>query len=209
MSSGEAVGEQGLDHDIHARGHVFALRPVRISDAALIVELRADLERARFLNEITLTLAAQQAYLAEYLKRAGDYYFVIEERGSRRPEGLIALYNINATARSAEVGRWILRPRSVAAVESLLVLYRVAFDKLGMDSVLSLTIAENKHSLSFLDSCGLQRGGVRLRDVKIGGRWRDRIEHVLTRAHWPTLRARLDRLARGVRLIEEGTPVGD
>lgn len=196
-----------MDHDIHTEGHVFALRPVRTSDAGLILELRADPERVRFLNEITLTLAAQQAYLAEYFKRADDYYFVIEERSSRRPEGLIALYDIDATTRWAEVGRWILKPRSVAAVESLLLLYRVAFDTLGMDNVLSLTIAENTHSLSFLDSCGLQRRGVRSRDIKIRGRWYDRVEHVLPRARWPALRARLDQLARGVRLIQEGAPV--
>jgi RimJ/RimL family protein N-acetyltransferase len=198
-----------VDHDIHVDGHVFALRPIRMSDAALVVKLRADPARTRFMHPITLTVPAQTAYLTEYLKRADDYYFVIEERSSPRPEGLIGLYNIEQAKRCAEVGRWILRPRSLAAVESLLLLYRVAFDRLGMDSVLALTVTESMQAISFLDSCGLERRGVRARDVNIGGHWYDRIEHVLTRTRWPAVGARLDRLARGLCLIEGGKPIGD
>ena len=185
-----------MGHDIHVSGHAFALRPIRLGDAALVVELRADGDRTRYLNSITQTVAAQEAYLAEYLTRENDYYFVIEDRTTGRAEGLIGLYNVDPPAHRGEAGRWILLPASPAAVESALLIYRVAFERLQLDEVLCLTTTDNTRVISFHDSCGLERRRVRPRDVQIGERWCDRQEHVLTRERWPAVAAKLDRLAQ-------------
>ncbi|MFL5339445.1 MAG: GNAT family N-acetyltransferase [Gemmataceae bacterium] len=187
-----------MGHDIHLAGHAFALRPIRLSDAALVVELRADADRTRHLNSITQTVTAQEAYLAAYLTRENDYYFVIEDRATGRAEGLIGLYGVDPQAGRGEAGRWILRHGSLAAVESALLIYRVAFERLQLDEVLCLTTTDNTRVVSFHDSCGLERRNVRPRDVQIGERWCDRQEHVLTRQHWPTVAAKLDRLAQCV-----------
>ena len=174
-----------MRHSIHIVGERYRLRPIELSDAALIVELRGDPERTRFLHPILLTIPAQQAYLERYFESPGDYYFVIERREDAASEGLIALYNIDAQTRAAEVGRWILRPGSPAAVETILLAYRVAFEILGVDEVYCRTLTENKRALSFQDSCGLQRRALLPGFVEWQGARQDGVEHVLTRARWP------------------------
>ncbi|HWC89366.1 MAG TPA: GNAT family N-acetyltransferase [Pirellulales bacterium] len=184
-----------MDHDVYAAGHEFALRPIRLSDAPLVVQLRSDAARAQFLNPVSAVVADQEAYLRDYLGRPGDLYFVVESQQPVRPEGLIALYDIDPVSRRAEVGRWILRPGSTAAVESMWLVYRVAFDVLGVAEVFCRTVAENTHALSFHDSCGLQRTQVWPRDVRLGERWFDRIEHALSSDAWPIVEAKLSQLA--------------
>lgn len=187
-----------MDHDIHIMGHHFALRPVHIGDAALIVELRSDPLRTRYLQPIAIEVAAQEAFLREYLARADDYYFVVEDRQTQRAEGLVGLYGFDGQGR-AEAGRWVLRPASLAAVESAWLVYRVAFERLGLREIVCLTLAENTHVLSFHDSSGLERRGVRPRDVQIGEIWHDRVEHVLTLQRWPAVGEKLSRLAQCVK----------
>jgi RimJ/RimL family protein N-acetyltransferase len=187
-----------MDHDLHIAGHYFALRPVRVGDAALIVELRSDPSRTRYLQPIATEVAAQEAFIREYLMRPDDYYFVVEDRGTHWAEGLVGLYGFDGAGR-AEAGRWVLRPGSLAAVESAWLLYRIAFERLGLKEVVCLTLAENTHVLSFHDSSGLERRGVRPRDVQIGEAWYDRVEHVLTCERWPTIGEKLSRLAQCVK----------
>lgn len=187
-----------MDHDLHLAGHYFALRPIRVSDAPLVVELRADAERTRFLQPVPPNIAAQQAYLQSYLTRPGDYYFVVEDAATRQVEGLVGIYNIDHRRRG-EVGRWVLRLGSLAAVESAWLIYRVAFERLDLAEVYCLTAADNAHVVSFHDSSGLERRGVRPRDVRIGGTWHDRVEHVLSRQRWPVVGEKLARLAQCVK----------
>jgi RimJ/RimL family protein N-acetyltransferase len=185
-----------MDHNVYLAGHDFALRPIQLHDAGLIVELRSDPERARFLNPVAADIATQQAYLADYFTRPGDLYFVVERRDGSQAEGLIALYNVDPVSRQAEIGRWIIRPGSSAAVESIWLIYRVAFDLLALAEVRCRTVAENTHALSFHDSCGLARGRVLIRDIQLGNRWFDRVEHCLTADHWPVVQEKLSRLAQ-------------
>jgi RimJ/RimL family protein N-acetyltransferase len=187
-----------MDHDVYVAGHDFALRPIRLADAPLIVQLRSDAARAQFLNPVSTEVADQEAYLRAYFSRPGDLYFVVESQQPVRPEGLIALYDVDPVTRRAEVGRWILRPGSLAAVESMWLVYRVAFDVLGVAEVFCRTVAENTHALSFHDSCGLQRTQVWPRDVRLGERWFDRVEHALTADAWPAVEAKLSHLARSL-----------
>ena len=121
-----------MKHAIFEEGIAFRLRPVRREDAPLIVELRRDPERTRFLNAIPLTIAAQEEFLDRYFERPGDYYFVIEDRDSGRADGLIGMYDLDGDV--AQYGRWVLRPGPVAAIESLLMLYRVGFEQFDLRS---------------------------------------------------------------------------
>lgn len=182
-----------MRHAIHIAGVRYRLRPIERGDAGLIVSLRGDPERTRFLHPIDLRIEAQEEYLERYFTREGDYYFVIE-RGEREAEGLIALYNLDAGTRSVEIGRWVLRPGSPAAVESILLAYRVAFDVLGLEEVFCRTVVENTQALSFQDSCGLRRRAFLPGFVQLEGRPCDGVEHVLTRTRWPAVRERLTRL---------------
>lgn len=186
-----------MRHEFHIEGPAFRLRPVTGDDSAAIVALRNLPELARFINATSSDPADQRAWLERYHEREGDYYFIVEGRDGAL-EGTIALYDVNAELRTAEWGRWILRPNSLAAVESALLLYRLAFDRLGLDAVYCRTVAANKAVVSFHDSCGLERNGTLPGRFEQGSIQHDLIEQRLRRENWPPVEARLAALAQAV-----------
>jgi len=186
-----------MRHDIRISGHAFALRPIERADAGLIVELRSDDERARYLHRIPLDVAQQARYLERYFERPGDYYFVVERiaGGTGQPEGLIGIYDVASDPARAEWGRWFLRKGSLAAVESAWLIYRVAFERLKLSEVYCHTLTDNVEVLSFHDRVGLARRHRLQGLVELDGRAHDVIEHVLVREQWPPVSAELEGLA--------------
>jgi RimJ/RimL family protein N-acetyltransferase len=122
-----------MRHDLRLAGFRFGLRPVARGDAAFIVSLRTDPELGRYLHATSPRVEDQEAWIAAYEARPGDYYFVVEDLKDRAPVGTIGIYDVDAEAPGgAEWGRWLIRPGSVAAVESALLMYRMAFEQLGL-----------------------------------------------------------------------------
>jgi RimJ/RimL family protein N-acetyltransferase len=179
-------------HELHLVGYAFRLRPVAESDAAFIANLRQ--RRGRFLNQGASSTAGQLEWMARYFRRAGDFYFVIEALDGDRREGLVGIYGLDPQIREAEWGRWVLEPGSSAAVESALLVYRCAFDKLALERVWCRTLADHLQVISFHDSCGLERlpGIV---TIDHDGAPSAAVEHRLTRNDWPHIHARLESLA--------------
>jgi RimJ/RimL family protein N-acetyltransferase len=177
-----------LKHDIHIKGFAFRLRPIALSDAKFIVELRNDSTLTKYLHPISPLVKDQEAYLENYFTREGDYYFVIERMN---PEGLIALYNIDKNAKKAEFGRWVLRRGSQAAVESALLLYQVAFNHLNLERVYCHTIKENHKVVSFHNSCGLTTERILRQHVTLNNIYYDVVEQRLIRERWPDVEANL------------------
>ncbi|SAL61402.1 GNAT family N-acetyltransferase [Caballeronia telluris] len=187
-----------MRHDISVEGHAFRLRPIADSDAQFVVELRADPALNAYLHAGAQTREQQLAWLSSYYERAGDYYFVVERRDTDTREGVISLYDLDDGARAAEWGRWIIRPGSVAAVESAWLIYRIGLESLGLDAVYCRTVAENAKVVSFHDSCEIAERRVLPRHFEIGGRRVDAVEHQVTRDTWPQIGARLETLVRMV-----------
>ncbi len=185
-----------MDHDLVAEGEAFRLRPVRVEDAEFIVSIRTDPELGRFLYATARDASAQRRWIEQYLERVGDDYFIIERLATGEREGTIALYEIDGGRRRAEWGRWVVRKGSMAALESASLIYRVAFEQLGLDEVYCRTTAENVGTVSFHESCGLETVG-RL-DVEIGGVLVHAVEHRLRRANWPPCRELLAARAHAV-----------
>lgn len=180
-----------MKHDIRIKGIVFGLRPVELVDANFIINLRSDPERTKFMHPISSYLPDQEAYLKEYFKRPGDYYFIIERIQDSSPQGTISVYNIDKRRKCGEFGQWILLRGSLGAVESTLLLYRVAFGILGIDMVYTRTVAENKQVISFHQSCGLKTHKILKNDLNINGLTYDVIEQRITKNIWVTLEPRL------------------
>ena len=181
-----------LDHSIHVQGLAYGLRPVSLEDAGFIVQLRAAGERTQYLREIEPSAEQQRAWLRAYFQRPDDYYFVIVRQRDGQPEGLVGLYDLDVPRRTGEWGRWIVRPGSLAAVESALRIYEVAFDRVDLEGVRCRTISENHQVVSFHDACGLPRSNHLPGFVRVGSATYDVIEHLATRAAWPALRALLE-----------------
>lgn len=186
-----------MRHDLHIEGQAFRLRPVTSDDSAAIVALRNLPELSRFINATSADPADQRAWLDRYYDRAGDYYFIVEGRDGDF-EGTIALYDVDAELRTAEWGRWILRPNSLGAVESALLLYRLVFERLGLETVYCRTVAANTAVISFHSSCGLESVGTLAGGFERDSIQHDLIEQRLRRENWPPVEARLAGLAAAV-----------
>jgi RimJ/RimL family protein N-acetyltransferase len=184
-----------MRHSLEIDGSAFRLRPVRLNDAAFIVELRSDPERSRYLHKGAADAASQEHWLHDYFKTPGDCYFVIENQASGVREGTAGIYHLNAARRDAEWGRWILRRGSLAALESACLVYRLGFEMLGLESLYCRTIVENAAALAFHDSFGVERLRRLPRYFECDGRHLDAIEGRLTRARWLALRESVERKA--------------
>jgi RimJ/RimL family protein N-acetyltransferase len=165
-----------MRHSLTIEGPAFRLRPVRMEDAAFIAHLHHEPAGAD----------AQEKWLAAYFKRQDDYYFRIENRATGALEGTAGIYHAgwsigrqtNRLQRDAEWGRWVLRPGSLASLESACLVCRVGFEMLDLDSVYCRAILKNASALAFHDSFGMERGPA----------LRDAIECRLTRNRWMALR---------------------
>jgi RimJ/RimL family protein N-acetyltransferase len=185
-----------MQHEIVLEGVAFRLRPVALSDAAFIANLRSSAEgRLKYVHRVDPHPAAQEIWLNEYFDRPGDYYWIVERTADRCPQGTVSIYNIDQSEQTAEWGRWVLRDRSLAALESSLLLYSAAFDLLNLASIYCLTIAANAAVVSFHDSLGAKQE-ILLKDyVLIDGQYFDAVRHRVTRDAFPAIKDRLERLS--------------
>jgi RimJ/RimL family protein N-acetyltransferase len=185
-------------HDIRVTGLCFGLRPVVLSDAPFILSLRTDPELARYINPTSDRLDEQKEWMQRYFERPTDYYWIITRTGTQEPEGAIAIYDVDRGGRQAEWGRWILKKGSLAAIESALLIYRVAFDELKLGRVYCRTVSANRSVVSFHTSCGLAMRpdpGIR---VNLRGTDYYAVEQYLTEDRWPSVKGVLDQRACSV-----------
>ncbi len=178
-----------MRHDVVLEGPAFRLRPVRPDDAATVLELRNDPERARFIHAGATTIAAQVRWIEQYLDRPGDWYWAVERRQDGRVEGFVGVYDASGT--SAEWGRWVLRAGSLAAAESAWLVHEAAFGPLRLESVLSRTLADNRAVVAFHERYGADVLGIVPGYARIGDVLHDAVEARMTREAWASAGPRL------------------
>lgn len=185
-----------MRHSMCLEGYAFRLRPVADHDAGFVVELRNTPELNRYLHAGATGVEEQLAWQARYYDRMDSYYFMVERRTNGVAEGVLGLYGVDRNAATAEWGSWILRPDSLAAVESVYLLYRIAFEQVGLQSVYCRTVAENSKVVSFHDSCGITVRRTLPGHYEIRGQKYDAVEHRLELDAWSTVRTRLEQLSQ-------------
>ena len=142
-----------MKHKISVEGFGYRLRPVKLSDAAFIIAVRLeDAERNKFIHAISPDVSAQEKWIENYFLREGDYYFVVENRVTGEGEGLIGVYDVKDG--KAEWGRWVIKKDSLAAVESVDLAYRAAFERIGLNELYCRTVQDNTEVVSFHESIG-------------------------------------------------------
>jgi RimJ/RimL family protein N-acetyltransferase len=176
-----------MRHKHRVDGLAFSLRPVEESDAEFMLALRTHPQLNRFVRPGARSVDEQLAWLKSYFARDGDFCFIVERQKGRAPEGVIALYDVASDYSTAEWGRWMLNQGSFAAPESARLLYRFAFETLGIDTVFCRTLAENAAVVSFHDSCAASARLDIPQFVELAGRQHDAVEHRFTRATWQTI----------------------
>lgn len=179
-------------------GLTVLLRPVEFRDAPFIVKLRNDGELNKFLHSSAQTIEEQKDWLATYFERAGDFYFVIENKQTFRSEGLISLYDLSTLENTAEWGRWILIPSSFAAVESAWLIYQFAFSTLGLGSVYCRTLSKNNKVISFHNSFGASIRREIPNYTQIADGYGNAIEHFLTQKRFHQISPKIERLIKSL-----------
>lgn len=135
------------------------LRLVGVEDAAYIQSLRTDPRYSTYLSSVSGTVQDQASWIASYKGREAtgqELYFIIECKDRRRC-GTVRLYEI--TSESFTWGSWILdesKPAK-AALDSSILVYRIAFERLGLLRAVFDVRRDNVRTLAFHDRFGATR----------------------------------------------------
>ena len=169
-----------MKHGISIDGFGYRIRPVKLSDAQFIIDARLeDSERNRFIHTISHDIEEQERWINAYFEREGDYYFIVENRLTGQPEGLIGIYDVKDG--KAEWGRWVIKKGSFAAVESVDLVYRAAFEKIGLEELYCRTVQDNIEVVSFHESIGEKTRCIIKDAFEINGKMYNAVEQYANR----------------------------
>lgn len=165
------------------------------TDAAFIVALRNQDFARGFVNSTAASVSKQAEWIRNYLARAGDYYWVIEDPAAGgKAVGTIGLYH--AQPEQAEVGRWIMLPGTgFPVIAPTLLTYAFAFEQLQLPRIVFCVVSGNKKVLRFHRLLGEPETHVERHALQIDGVWVDLVWFAATRSFWQENRARWEAFA--------------
>ena len=173
----EIIGERTFMISPHIlQGGFVDLRPLQVADAELTYRWRRA-ERAKFLNQAAGTVAMQAAWITA--RPAGEHNFVIELK-TGQPVGMLSLVGIDKANRHGEPGRFLIGDEQAAqgvpvAVESMKLLYELAFDQLGLVRVCGIVAANNTLMIKWQKFMGMKEEGRLRNHLCLDGQFQDGI----------------------------------
>jgi RimJ/RimL family protein N-acetyltransferase len=158
------------------RGEFVNLRPLEVADAELTLRWRTT-ERARLLNVGAQTVEQQAGWIAG---RPDSEHNYIIELADGRPVGMLSLTGIDRVNRHGEPGRFLIGDEAAvqgipAAVEAMKLLYRLAFDEIGLVRVCGIVAAENTLMIKWQKFMGMREEGRLRSHLFLDGRFQDAI----------------------------------
>ena len=141
----------GVAELARVEGPGLVLRLIEPEDAGYVYALRRDPAYNRHLSQVRGTAEDQRRWIESYKAREAalrELYYVIERKDATRC-GLVRLYDIDAD--SFTWGSWILDANkpAKAALESAVLVYKVAFDILGLAKATFDVRRDNDRTLAF------------------------------------------------------------
>ena len=177
-----------MTHNVIMDAFGVRIRPVGVEDASYITRLRTQPRVVGTVGDTSSDVGVQQQWIARYLDRDGDYYFIVEVAG--RPVGTIGVYDI--ADGSAEWGRWIIEEGVSAALPSAILAHDCAFDVLGLRELRGRVVPTNKRVISFHRRFGAEDAGIQKNGACIGGVSVDMVCFRMSRQRWPQVRKQLE-----------------
>lgn len=176
-----------MKHSIILNGYGCRLRPVKIEDAQTIIDLRRRPSTMPFLGDTSPNIQDQIIWLERYFLRENEYYWMIEDEGQDGVAvGTFSLYDV--IGKAGTVGRWVQSANaSFSAVAPTLLVYRFAFEVLGLEKLDFNVVCSNKKVLRFHRLLGereirVERGGQVINGQLVDFVWFELLKH-----EWPAL----------------------
>ncbi|MEU2348202.1 GNAT family N-acetyltransferase [Modestobacter sp. NPDC049651] len=158
------------------RGEFVDLRPLAVTDAELTFRWRSA-DRARFLNAGARTVGQQADWIAT--RPATEHNFVIQ-RTDGHPVGMVSLVDVDLVNRRGEPGRFLIGDEEAvhgipAAVEAMKLVYRLAFDDLGLVRVCGIVAARNTLMVKWQKFMGMREEGLLRNHLFLDGQFQDAV----------------------------------
>lgn len=114
------------------------LRLVKPSDAEFIYNLRVNGNLNKYLSSVSGGVRNQRQWIEKYKEKEQDkeeFYFIIYRKDTQESIGTVRLYDFIKDENSFCWGSWILNENKTrfSALESALLVYELAFNKLGFE----------------------------------------------------------------------------
>jgi len=180
-------------------GQFVRLRMIDAEDARVTLEWRLG-ERAVHLNLGATTVAEQRIWIES--RPSNELNFIIELIGGQAV-GMLSLIGIDFVHRHAEPARFMIGDGSAVkgvpvAIEAMLLLYKLAFDTLGLERVHGTVASENHMMIKWQKALGMREEGRLRRHYFLDGRFQDAVCLGMLKAEYQSVaRPRMTALTRG------------
>jgi len=120
------------------KGRTIEFRLVEETDAEFIYDLRVNETYNKHLSKMSGDVSGQREWIKSYKSRElekNEFYFIIIRNDNKKRIGTVRLYDFIKDRGSFCWGSWILNQDKTAssAIESALLVYKVAFQELGFE----------------------------------------------------------------------------
>ena len=123
-------------------GYGVRLRPVTIEDAEFILELRNMPHVKGKMGDLNITVEQERNWLSKNIIDPCDYFFIVESLSSIKL-GTIGVYDINFETLTAESGRIVIIPESLAVLPACILLNDFCFQLLNIKKLIGCILVQN------------------------------------------------------------------
>lgn len=127
-------------------GRFVDLKSVTVEDAEFTRNIRLDPDFAKFFPPLNNTIEQQRQWIENHKTKKDDYFFVVWDKSGNRI-GTISVYDIVGTC--CESGRLAIKGNAFQSTEAQMLIFKFAFENLGMDTVLGYIFADNERAIRF------------------------------------------------------------
>ena len=137
------------------KGRYVYLKSADQDDVEFTLSLRQNPLLTRYLPKLDISIEQQKTWIASQREKAGDYFFVARTQDDT-PIGTVSIYEIQGD--TSESGRLALIGDPLQNIEASLLLFRFAFDIVGLKRVTGYIVDGNKRADRFNKQFGCITG---------------------------------------------------